>query len=191
MVGLGCCIWWSSLGVLIGFLAYGIFDRLFRRGGASELAAREGDLARQRAEIDSLRRQVAAERETAAAASAKLAASENIAAAARFGFAPKNPSGDDDLSIVEGIGPKIAGLLRDQGILTFAQLAQTPVERLVKILADAGPRFKIANHPDTWPRQADMCARGAWSELRDYQDVLVDGVDRRSKPGSGESGGTT
>ena len=178
----GCCLWWLILGLLLGFLAFWLFDRLFRRSGASSIGSRDADLAPLRSENETLRGRLAAEQSQAAAANAKLAEYASIAQAASFGFAPKDKNGEDDLAIVEGLGPKIADLLRAQGIRTFEQLAGTPVDRLVRILADAGPRFKIANHPDTWPQQARLCASGKWQELREYQDVLVDGIDRR-KPG--------
>jgi predicted flap endonuclease-1-like 5' DNA nuclease len=44
------------------------------------------------------------------------------------------PAIPDDLEIIEGIGPKIAGVFREAGINTFAQLAATPVETLREIL---------------------------------------------------------
>jgi predicted flap endonuclease-1-like 5' DNA nuclease len=37
---------------------------------------------------------------------------------------------DDDLEVVEGIGPKIAGVLREAGINTFAQLAAADIAQL-------------------------------------------------------------
>jgi predicted flap endonuclease-1-like 5' DNA nuclease len=37
----------------------------------------------------------------------------------------------DDLEAIEGIGPKIAELMRAAGIATFAQLAATPMDKLV------------------------------------------------------------
>jgi predicted flap endonuclease-1-like 5' DNA nuclease len=186
MGNLSCCLWWLVFGILLGFLAFWLFDRWFRRSGPSALAAAEADLGQVRSENETLRGRLAAEQASSRAAQSQLGEFRSIAAAAAYGFAPKNRAGEDDLAIVEGIGPKIADLLRAQQIRTFAQLAATPVERLVQILADAGPRFKIANHPGTWPRQAELCAAGKWEELRNYQDVLIDGVDLRGSPESGD-----
>ena len=42
----------------------------------------------------------------------------------------------DDLVKIEGIGPKINEQLKAVGIVTFAQLAATPVAKLKEILAD-------------------------------------------------------
>ena len=78
----------------------------------------------------------------------------------------------DDLKKIEGIGPKIASLLNDAGILTFQQLAGSDVETLRAIL-DA-PRFRLAD-PTTWPQQAALAARGAWDELAALQKELKGG----------------
>jgi len=80
----------------------------------------------------------------------------------------------DNLKKVEGIGPKIAGILNDAGIYTFANLSQTPVERLKGILAEAGNRYKM-HDPTSWPKQAALAAAGDWDELQKLQDVLDGG----------------
>ncbi len=78
----------------------------------------------------------------------------------------------DDLVLVEGIGPKIASLLNAQGIKTFAQLAATPVPALQKILEENGLRFI---KPDSWPEQGRLAAEGKMDELKALQDKLVAG----------------
>jgi len=75
----------------------------------------------------------------------------------------------DDLTKIEGIGPKIKGLLIEGGIPTFAALAAAPVEKVKGILNDAGPRYKMHN-PTTWGQQAQMAADGKWDELKKWQD---------------------
>ncbi len=80
----------------------------------------------------------------------------------------------DDLKIVEGIGPKIAGLLNDAGITTWEGLANTAVERIKEILTNAGDRYRLAD-PTTWPRQARMAADAKWTALKKYQDELDGG----------------
>jgi len=80
----------------------------------------------------------------------------------------------DKLRIVEGIGPKIEGLLNDRGIYTFQQLAGTPLETLQKILTNAGPRYRI-HDPGTWSKQAAMAATGKTDELKEWQKVLKGG----------------
>ena len=88
--------------------------------------------------------------------------------------------GMDDLEIIEGIGPKIAALLRADGIRMFWELAQTPQLRLHAILDRAGPNFRMAN-PSTWAHQADLAANNLWDALRTLQDELSAGVDKNSK----------
>lgn len=78
----------------------------------------------------------------------------------------------DDLKRIEGIGPKIASLLRDAGIATFAQLAAADVERLREILAAAN--LRIAD-PTTWPEQAALAAAGDWERLAYLQGELKGG----------------
>lgn len=80
----------------------------------------------------------------------------------------------DDLKAVEGIGPKIEGLLNDAGIDTWRKLSQTSVERLQEILDAAGSRYQLAD-PGTWPKQAEMAADGRWDDLQEYHDFLQGG----------------
>ena len=85
------------------------------------------------------------------------------------------PARVDDLAIIEGIGPKIAELLRRHGIDSFATLSRADVPTLWSILDKGGPRFRLAN-PGTWPAQALYCVRGDWAGLKRYQDELYAGV---------------
>lgn len=80
----------------------------------------------------------------------------------------------DDLKKVEGIGPKIAELLVNAEIPTFAALAETTPDRIREILAEAGSRYKM-HDPTTWPEQAKMAAAGEWDKLKKWQDELQGG----------------
>jgi predicted flap endonuclease-1-like 5' DNA nuclease len=62
----------------------------------------------------------------------------------------------DNLKRVKGIGPKIETLLKENGIATFTQLAETEVSRLQALLDQAG-WAKLAE-PTTWPEQARSLA---------------------------------
>ena len=57
---------------------------------------------------------------------------------------------EDDLKVIEGIGPRIEELLKDNGIKTYQQLAGTSIDDLRNMLDSGGSRFKIHN-PTTWP----------------------------------------
>jgi len=79
----------------------------------------------------------------------------------------------DDLEIIEGIGPKIAVLLRQAGIATFAELAVSDLARLEQILTAAN--LSRLTDPVTWPKQAALAAEGRWEELAAYQQTLKGG----------------
>lgn len=85
--------------------------------------------------------------------------------------AAKAKSTGDDLTIIEGIGPKIAELFIAEGITTFAQLADTSVERMTEILHAAGSRFAM-HKPDTWAQQSALARDGKMDELKVLQDEL-------------------
>jgi large subunit ribosomal protein L27 len=91
--------------------------------------------------------------------------------------APKKAAksgGQDDLKKIEGIGPKIASLLNEGGIITFAQLSETDPEKIREILEAAGSRYKV-HDPTTWPQQAGLAAEGKWDELKALQEELKGG----------------
>jgi len=90
--------------------------------------------------------------------------------------APKAKKGDD-LKLVEGIGPKIAELFNNAGIVTFSELAATSVERLTEILAEAGGAY-ASHNPETWPEQAKLAAEGKFDELKEWQDKLDGGIEK-------------
>jgi predicted flap endonuclease-1-like 5' DNA nuclease len=82
------------------------------------------------------------------------------------------PAGPDDLKKIEGIGPKVAGLLNENGITTFAQLAETNLEQLNEMLDAAGLQIM---DPQSWPIQAKLAALGDWPALEKLQDELKGG----------------
>ena len=111
-----------------------------------------------------------------AAKPAKAKAAVKAAPAAETAAAPakkatKAKSTGDDLTIIEGIGPKIADLFIAEGIATFAQLADTSVERMTEILHAAGSRFSM-HKPDTWAQQSALARDGKMDELKTLQDEL-------------------
>ena len=75
----------------------------------------------------------------------------------------------DDLKVVEGIGPKIAGMFKDAGIKTWKALSETAVSDCQKILDSGGNRYKV-HDPASWPMQAKMCYENKWKELAKWQD---------------------
>jgi large subunit ribosomal protein L27 len=88
----------------------------------------------------------------------------------------KKADAGDDLKKIEGIGPKIAELFNNEGILTFAQLAETSTERMQEILVAAGSRY-ASHNPGTWAKQSAMAAAGQWDELKAWQDEMNGGKE--------------
>jgi len=91
-----------------------------------------------------------------------------------------NASGPDNLRKIEGIGPKIAKLLVEDGIDSFAKLANASIKRLKKILKEAGPRFKL-HDPTSWKEQAALAAKGKWEDLAALQRKLHGGRKKKKK----------
>ena len=81
----------------------------------------------------------------------------------------------DDLTRIEGIGPKIASVLQAAGVLTFAQLAETDVMRLEEILEAESPRLRWLADPSTWTEQAALAETGEWEALQALQGTLKRG----------------
>jgi ribosomal protein L30 len=85
----------------------------------------------------------------------------------------ETPAQADDLELIEGIGPKIAGVLHAAGITTFADLAAVETSRLAEIL-EQEPNLRSAN-PGTWSEQAALAAAGKWDEFKALTDQLKGG----------------
>jgi predicted flap endonuclease-1-like 5' DNA nuclease len=83
---------------------------------------------------------------------------------------------EDDLKVIEGIGPKIEELYHATGIRTWLALAQTSKERSLQILHDGGERFAM-HDPTTWAKQAELAYQGKWKELKVWQEKLKGGKE--------------
>lgn len=80
----------------------------------------------------------------------------------------------DDLTLVEGIGPKIQELFHNHGVKTWKELSECSLEKCQEVLNSGGERYKI-HTPDTWPEQARMAYEGLWQKLFDWQEELDGG----------------
>ena len=95
-----------------------------------------------------------------AAKAAEAAADEAEALAQRS-------AGSDDLTRVNGIGPRYAEILNAARVDSFSQLAAMSTDELAGIFAAAD-----VNRPkslDTWIEQARFAAQGDWAGLDAYQ----------------------
>lgn len=184
----GCCFWWFLLGILLGWLLNRILcSSSCKTSGKTEAANPSANPAPQKmADISATKAaempkttvsksvKKAAPKAKAPKTAAPKTATIDIAAAKKAGFAIKNAN---DLTIVEGIGPKINELFNDNGIKTFAQLAVATVPQMREILDKGGSRFRIAN-PSTWAQQGALAAANKWTELKTLQDKLSGGVKK-------------
>ncbi len=89
------------------------------------------------------------------------------AAAAKAAFG-KNIK-QDDLKVIEGIGPKIEEMFRAMGVKTWKALSETSVAGCQEVLNGGGDRYKV-HDPASWPMQAKMCYENKWTELFKWQD---------------------
>ncbi|MCD5375176.1 50S ribosomal protein L27, partial [Candidatus Gracilibacteria bacterium] len=81
---------------------------------------------------------------------------------------------NNDLQLIEGIGPAIEKLLNKHDINSYVDIIAAGVSGLEEILEAGGSRFKI-HVPTTWPDQARLANNQKWSELEEYQDILKAG----------------
>jgi predicted flap endonuclease-1-like 5' DNA nuclease len=153
MSGLGCCIWWFLFGALLGWLASWLLGKLIGKGPTEVARAVPAPVA---------------------APAPRTTDGIDYAAARAAGFVV---SGVDNLEVIEGIGPAIANLLRNNDVKSFAALAAMARPSIQAILNKGGSRFQVAN-PETWAEQAALAAANRWADLRRLQDELDAGVRR-------------
>ena len=156
---LPCCWFWLFAGLILGWL----LNRLLCKCCCKATPAAPAKMANVPAPVAA-----------APKAAAPAAMVIDLAAAKAAGVSLKNAN---DLTVVEGIGPKINELFHNAGIKTFTQLAAASVPQMRKILDDGGSRFRIAN-PGTWAQQAALAAANKWAELKKLQDDLSGGVKK-------------
>lgn len=99
------------------------------------------------------------------------------------------PTGDDqeqrfsaldkeNLQFVEGIGPAMESVLKDNGIRNLNDLGSSTVEDIQKILDSYGDKYRIID-PITWVHQAKLAADDKWQELIELQKNLDAGSGDR------------
>lgn len=80
----------------------------------------------------------------------------------------------DDLTKIEGIGPVIAKTLAENGITTFAALADAKDEDVQEMIKDV----KGNHQAGTWNEQAALARDGKWDVLKELQDKLIGGIEK-------------
>ncbi|WP_190810169.1 hypothetical protein [Flagellimonas sp. S3867] len=162
-------IWYWALVVLVGLMG-GIIGSYW---GKAKNSSNE-EIEKLQSENESLQAKLEAcqKEQYAAVASSKTKivststadGFDAVAAKAAFGKKIK----EDDLTLVEGIGPKIQGLFHNHGIKTWKALSETSTVKCQEVLTSAGKRYRI-HDPASWPMQAKMAYKGQWEELAKWQ----------------------
>jgi predicted flap endonuclease-1-like 5' DNA nuclease len=181
MGSFACCIWWLIFGVLLGWLLSWWLSKLIgdKTPEVPEVVEHVPSLKERffdtPVDRDYTDTQADVEAEAGIRASeSTLSRPDMIAAAQAAGI---NFTGkQNDLEIIEGIGPKIAELLNGNGINTFEDLSKISIDSINALLEQGGGRFQLAN-PGTWAEQALLAAENKWVELKALQDSLDGGVD--------------
>jgi predicted flap endonuclease-1-like 5' DNA nuclease len=99
---------------------------------------------------------------------AKLAADGDVTALDDLKKRIKSGYLYDDLTEIEGIGPKAQDALYEARIRSFDDLAAASVKDIEKALKKA----KLDMNPETWPKQAQFIADDDLTGLKKYQDTL-------------------
>ncbi|WP_234414682.1 hypothetical protein [Muricauda brasiliensis] len=76
---------------------------------------------------------------------------------------------ENDLKLIEGIGPKIEELFHNFNIKTWKDLSETSVDKCHEVLNSGGRRYRI-HDPASWPMQAKMAYEGHWEQLYIWQE---------------------
>ncbi len=174
-------IWCWIIPILVGALcAY--FGYLLGKGksttvdNSADLKLLQDKNAKLQADLDACKGKLSTGKAMAGAGSAAAVASTLTATETMLPFnaaAAKAALGktvkQDDLKIVEGIGPKISDMFISTGIKTWKDLSETTVAECQKVLDGGGNRYKV-HDPASWPMQAKMAYEGKWSELAKWQD---------------------
>ncbi|EDP72639.1 hypothetical protein FBALC1_16097 [Flavobacteriales bacterium ALC-1] len=162
------------VGLISALLGY-LLGRLLGGGNddSDRIARLEADLEACKNSRTSLEADLKSENTNVAssfAATAAAIAFDADAAKAVFGKKIK----ENDLTVVEGIGPKIQELFHNHDVNTWRALSECSVDKCQSVLDSGGDRFKIHN-PGSWPEQAKMAYQGRWADLLKWQDELDGG----------------
>ena len=168
-------------------VAEGLAERKSEKQGEKEGKEEAKPEAPKKAEVKTKAQEVAPKKEEATAAKEAVAAvKEEVKKEApkkeeKKEEAPKKPAKakaakGDDLTKIEGVGPKAAEALTNAGLETFAKVAKADAEKMKAILTEASSRMA---HLDTnsWAKQAKMAADEKWDELKAWQDSVKGGVE--------------
>ncbi|WP_420320716.1 hypothetical protein [Flagellimonas sp.] len=162
-------IWYWALVVLVGLMG-GIIGSYWGKGknsSAEEIEALQQQNEMLKNQLEACQKEQSKKVSPSKIEAAPIAIEDGFdaeAAKAAFGKRIK----EDDLTLVEGIGPKIQDLFRNHGIKTWKDLSETSTVKCQEVLTSGGKRYRI-HDPASWPMQAKMAYKGQWEELAKWQ----------------------
>jgi len=169
-------IWCWLIPLLVGAIC-ALLGYLWGKGkrevldNSSDLKSLEDKNTKLQADLDACNKKLTAapvaKPKAAASLAAGAAAMAFDASAAKAAFGKKIKQ--DDLKIVEGIGPKIEGLFHNFDIKTWQALSDAAVAKCQEVLDSGGKRYQV-HDPASWPMQAKMAYKGEWKKLAKWQD---------------------
>ena len=169
-------IWCWIIPLLVGAIC-ALLGYLWGKGkrelhdNSSELKVLEEQNAKLKSDLNAcIKKQNEDAISTTKIAASSLAATAGVpfdAAAAKAAFGKRIKQ--DDLKLVEGIGPQIEGLFHDFDIKTWKALSEISVDKCQEVLKSGGDRYRI-HDPSSWPMQAKMAYEGKWKDLVKWQD---------------------
>jgi len=171
-----CILIPALVGLLCGILGY-LLGRLFG-GGSNNIDEWKNKNAKLQADLDACKGKLSAKGTSGAgktaavasslAATSKASSSSSFnAAAAKAAYGKKVKQ--NDLTVVEGIGPKIQELFHNHDVKTWRSLSECSQATCQKVLDSGGKRYQM-HDPGSWPKQAGMAADGKWAELAKWQE---------------------
>jgi len=85
----------------------------------------------------------------------------------------------DDLTVIDGIGPRVSAVLRSAGITSFSKLAEREPEEVQEHLVAGKLRLPSTADPSTWREQARRAAESDWEGLKAMQVSIKE--ERRAR----------
>jgi len=196
--------WWISwlmpflLGLALGWILWSRFRSLFNASqedltnAQQKLLIAETEVARLHKQIQSLDgdlvlcrgrlRELESIQGVAGGAVLVTHSSEKSPHAGKWALA----IGSDQFQVIEGIGPKMEAILKENQINNFEALALTTPETLRNILNKYGDKYRIID-PTTWPAQARLIQTGDYQTLMSLQKSMDGGQSDNVTEGDTDS----
>ena len=184
--------WWISwllpflLGLSLGWLLWSRFKSLFN-ASQNDLTMSQQKLVISDTEVARLRKQISSLENDLALCRGRLRELETIhdkaggaimvspaAAKSTNTYKWSAAIGADSFQVIEGIGPKMEAILKENQINSFDDLAVTTPQSLRNILNKYGDKYRIID-PSTWPSQAELIKNGSYQSLITLQKSLDGG----------------